>query len=454
MPLTSKNPATGELIASYEELSDKQVAEKLAFAQKTFESWRKTSVKERATLMLKLAVVFKKRAPEYGRLASLEMGKPITAAIAEVEKCAWVCEYYAQETENILREEVVKTEARESYVRFDPLGVLLAVMPWNFPFWQVMRFAAPAVMSGNVGVLKHASNVPQCAMALESAFLEAGFPEGVFQNLPIGSSKVEAVIKNDVVKAISLTGSEPAGMAVASQAGREIKKTVMELGGSDPFIVLADADVKLACETAAKARLQNTGQSCICAKRFIVVESIADAFLKQFKQEFETIVVGDPLDTKTQMGPLANEQGLLDIEKQVQASVKKGAKLVTGGKRWGSKGYFYEPTILSDVKPGMPAYDEELFGPAAAVIIVKDEQEAVRVANDTRFGLGSSLWTKDIKKAKAIIPQIDAGCVFVNSMVKSDPRLPFGGAKKSGYGRELAGFGMREFVNVKTVWIQ
>lgn len=454
MPFTSKNPATGEVLATFEELTDAQVADKLAFAQKTYETWRQTSFAERKAKMLKLADVFKSRAREYGKLASLEMGKPITAAIAEVEKCAWVCEYYANETESILAPEMIKTEASESYVRFDPLGVVLAVMPWNFPFWQVLRFAAPAAMAGNVGVLKHASNVPQCAMAIEQAFKEAGFPDGVFQNLLVGSKNVSKMIANPIVKAVTLTGSEPAGMQVAAQSGTEIKKTVLELGGSDPFIVLADADVKLACETAAKARLQNTGQSCICAKRFIVVEEIADTFLAGMKAAFEATVVGDPLDEKTQIGPLANEQGLNDIAKQVEISLAKGARLITGGKRVDDKGYFYAPTILADVKPGMPAYDEELFGPVASVIVVKGADEAIRVANDSRFGLGSSLWTKDMALAKKLASQIEAGCCFINAMVKSDPRLPFGGIKKSGYGRELSHYGIKEFVNIKTVYIQ
>jgi succinate-semialdehyde dehydrogenase/glutarate-semialdehyde dehydrogenase len=464
MPLVSRNPATGEVFGTFEELTDAEMDARLAKAQKAFEAWRHVSFAERKTKMLKLAVYLKANSRVLGELATREMGKPIKAAIGEVEKCAWACEYYAENAEKILARETIETDAGKSYARFDPIGVVLAIMPWNFPFWQVMRFASPAAMAGNVGVLKHASNVPQCAAAIEKAFLEAGFPEGVFQNFAIGAAKVERVIRDPRVVAVTLTGSEPAGSKVASLAGSLIKKTVLELGGSDPFIILEDADVEQAALVATTARVQNNGQSCIAAKRFIVAKSVADKFLAAFKQHFEKLKVGDPLDETVQVGPLASENGLKDIEAQVQKSVAMGAKIVTGGTRVypldlpltkgeTKRGYFYAPTILTDLKPGMPAYGEELFAPVASVIIVKDEEEAIRVANATEFGLGAALWTKDTKRAETIAARLEAGCIFVNGMVKSDPRLPFGGIKKSGYGRELSGYGIKEFVNIKSVWI-
>ncbi len=454
MPFTSQNPATDEILATFDELTDAQLDQKLAAAQTAFESWSQSDVKERAKLMKKLGRVFKKQAAKYGELTTKEMGKPLKAAISEVEKCALVCDYYAKNAAKFLKPEVIKTEAQESFARFDPLGVILAVMPWNFPFWQVMRFAAPAIMAGNTGVLKHASNVPQCAMALEDAFRKAGFPEGVFTNLMIGSSRVERVINDPRIKAVTLTGSEYAGSQVAMQAGKAIKKSVLELGGSDPFIVLADADVEKAAGIACTARLQNAGQSCIAAKRFIVERTVADRFVAAFKKGFEAMVVGDPMDEKTTMGPLANKTLRDELDKQVKDSVAKGAQIVTGGKPRAGVGAFYEPTILINVKKGMAAYDQETFGPVAAVITVENEEDAVRVANDTDLGLGSVIFTQDREKAKRLASRIDAGCVFVNSMVKSDPRLPFGGTKKSGYGRELSRYGFREFVNIKTVWVE
>lgn len=454
MAIETLNPATEEVVKTFEELSNEQIEQKLAKAQSTFESWRTTSFDERAKLMNNLAKILKDEAREIGEIMTLEMGKPITQAIAESEKCAWVCEYYAENAEKFLANEKVETDAGESYVKFDPIGIVLAVMPWNFPFWQVIRFAAPTVMAGNVGILKHASNVPQNAVKIEEIFLQAGFPEGVFQNLHISSKKVEGIIRDPRIKAVTLTGSEYAGTQVAKVAGEEVKKTVLELGGSDPFIVLEDADIPNTCEIATTARNINNGQSCIAAKRFIVVEEVADKFTKLFVEKFEAMKIGDPMEEDTAIGPVATKQGLEDLEKQIKESVEKGAKILTGGKRVGDKGYFLQPTILGDVKPDMPAYSEEFFGPVASVIVVKDEAEAIQVANSTTFGLGASIWTEDIERAKKMIPQIDSGAVFVNGMVKSDPRLPFGGEKRSGYGRELSHYGIKEFVNIKSVWIK
>lgn len=454
MTLLSKNPATEEIFGEFPELTDDELAAKLTLAESTFKTWSQVPLEERLVPMKRLSALFRERAPELGKLASLEMGKPITQAIAEVEKCSLACDYYVEQAASILTPQHIQSDASESFVRFDPIGVLLAVMPWNFPYWQVIRFAAPALAAGNVGVLKHASNVPQCAAAFEKLFVEAGFPVGVFQNLPIGSSKVEQVIRHPAVQGVALTGSEPAGSKVAALAGSLIKKTVLELGGSDPFIVLADADIPYAAEVATKARLQNNGQSCIAAKRFILVEAIYDQFIDVFKQKVEISVVGDPLDPTTTVGPLASEAGLKELDQQVADSVAKGAELITGGSRLGTKGYFYAPTILADVQPGMPAYEQELFGPVAIVIRAKDTEDAIRIANDNRFGLGSSLWTKDTELAKQLTPRIRAGCVFVNGMVKSDPRLPFGGTGVSGFGRELSSWGLYEFMNIKTVWIR
>lgn len=452
--MQSVNPTTEKIIVEYPELTEVQIEQKLATAQRAFESWKHTTFEERKEKMLSLAALLKEKKREIAEIATLEMGKPLTAAIAEVEKCALLCEYYAENAENILKEEYIKSDAGESYVSFDPIGSVLAVMPWNFPYWQVFRFIVPAAMAGNVGLLKHASNVQGCAQMIEKMFQEAGFPEGIFQNFAIGSSKVEGLIRDSRVKAVTLTGSEYAGKKVAEAAGSEVKKTVLELGGSDPFIVLEDADMELVAQQAPNARLQNCGQSCIAAKRFIVHKNIAEEFLARFKTAFENYIVGDPMDEKTQMGPMVNEQSLKEIDRQVQESIAKGAELVTGGKKIGEKGFFYAPTILTNVKPGMPAYDEEIFGPVASVIVVESEEEAIRVANDTPFGLGSSIWTRDIEKAKKIASQIDAGSVFINGIVKSVPSLPFGGAKVSGYGRELSHYGIKEFVNIKTVWIK
>jgi succinate-semialdehyde dehydrogenase/glutarate-semialdehyde dehydrogenase len=453
MAFISQNPATEEIIARFDELTDEQIEDKLSLAQAAFESWRDRPFAERAKLMRRAAEILRERKRRYGEIITQEMGRPIGGAVSEVEKCAIVCDYYAENAESILSPERVASDAGESYVRFDPLGIILAVMPWNYPFWQVFRFAAPALMAGNVGVLKHASNVPRSAAAIEEVFADAGFPEGAFLNLFAATSQVPAIIADPRIKAATLTGSEGAGAAVASQCGKEIKKTVLELGGSDPFIVLADADLELASSVAARARLQNAGQSCIAAKRFIVHKDVADAFLERFKAKLSAMIVGDPMDEKTQVGPLSTAKMLSDIESQVRRSVDMGAEAVIGGRRAMGKGFFYQPTILTGVAKGMPAYDEELFGPVASFIVVRSAEEAIVVANDSPYGLGASIWSRNTEKAEDIARRIEAGCVFVNGMVKSDPRLPFGGIKKSGYGRELSHYGIKEFVNIKTVWI-
>ena len=388
---------------------------------------------------------------EFGKLMTIEMGKPLKAAIAEAEKCAWVCRYYAENAEHHLADTAVETNARKSYVRFQPLGPVLAIMPWNFPFWQVFRFAAPALMAGNVGLLKHASNVPQCALAIEEIFARAGFPEGAFQTLLIGSDAVEGILNDSRVKAATLTGSEPAGRSVASIAGKQIKKTVLELGGSDPFIVMSSANLDEAVSTAVKARTINNGQSCIAAKRFIVAAEIYDEFERKFVDQMRALKIGDPMEESTEIGPLATQQIVNDLEEQVQRAVAAGAKVLTGGKRL--KGNFFEPTVLVNLDVSAAVSCEEIFGPVAMLFRVNNIEEAIRIANATPFGLGSAAWTNDPHEQAKFIDEIEAGSVFINGMVASDPRLPFGGVKNSGYGRELADFGIREFVNIKTVWI-
>jgi len=454
MALESINPANDELLETFTEWSDQQVAETIEQTQQAFLAWRKTSFAERSALMHKAADVLRQNREEYARTMALEMGKPVAEGRGEVDKCAWVCDYYADEAERFLAREPAESDGSKSYVEFRPLGVVLAVMPWNFPFWQVFRFAAPGLMAGNTGLLKHSSNVPRCALAIEDVFVKAGFPANTFRTLMIGSGKVDKVIEHPHVKAVTLTGSDIAGRKVAGKAGAMLKKTVMELGGSDPFVVLGDADVETAAEVAVKARCINSGQSCIAAKRFIVVDSVYDAFVERFRSTMAALVVGDQLDEKTQVGPQARKDLMLELHGQVEASVAKGAKVILGGKPMGDKGAFYPPTILTEVKPGMPAYHEEFFGPVALVIRVKDEAEALHVANDTDFGLGGSVWTRDVAKGEAFAAQVEAGAVFVNGMVKSDPRLPFGGIKISGFGRELSHYGIKEFVNIQTIWVK
>lgn len=454
MTLESINPATGEVLEVFEEWSAVRTKGVIADVHRAWLQWRQTPITRRGELLQEAAAVLRQNRDEYARLMTSEMGKPISEGRAEVEKCAWVCDYYAENGAGFLANEPAESDGSAAYVAFRPLGTVLAVMPWNFPFWQVFRFAAPALMAGNSTVLKHSSNVPRCALAIEELFRRAGFPENVFRTLLIGSRQVEEVIENDLVRAVSLTGSEHAGRQVAATAGRVLKKCVLELGGSDPFIVLADADLELAARTAAMARCRNSGQSCTAAKRFIIEASVYKAFMELFTKAMSSLVVGDPLDEATQVGPQAREDLLKMLHAQVMDSVAKGAELVLGGRPLERKGYFYPPTILAGVKPGMRAYHEELFGPVASVIRVQDLEQAIAVANDTPFGLGGSVWTGDTRKGIEIVSRIEAGSVFVNGLVKSDPRLPFGGVKESGYGRELSHYGIREFVNIQTVWIK
>lgn len=459
MAIASINPATGETIKTFEPLSQPQLDEKLQRAHETFHSYRQTSFAERAPLMLCAAEILETEKKDFARVMTIEMGKPINAAVQEVEKCAWVCRYYAENAEKHLADEIVETDATKSYVHFQPLGVVLAVMPWNFPFWQVFRFAAPGLMAGNVGLLKHSSNVPQCALAIEDIFRRAGFAEGVFQTLLIGSDLIQSVLEDPRVAAATLTGSEPAGRSVASIAGKQIKKTVLELGGSDPFIVMPSADLEAATTTAVKARTMNNGQSCIAAKRFIVHAQIYDEFEKRFVEAMKKLRVGDPMIESTDIGPLATEQILNDLEEQVQVSVAAGAKILTGGQKFKAdgdlvRGHFYEPTVLVDIPKDSPAYRDEIFGPVASLFRVGNIDEAIELANATPLGLGSAAWTNDESEIRRCVDELEAGSVFINGMVASDPRLPFGGVKHSGYGRELSYFGIREFVNIKTVWIK
>jgi succinate-semialdehyde dehydrogenase/glutarate-semialdehyde dehydrogenase len=459
MSIRSINPATGETLNSFDELSAQQIEESLTRAANAFRNSRRTSLSDRSSMMLRAAEILENEKKDFARVMTTEMGKPINAAVQEAEKCAWVCRYYAENAEKHLADQIVETNATKSYVHFQPLGVVLAVMPWNFPFWQVFRFAVPALMAGNVGLLKHASNVPQCALAIADIFSRAGFPGGVFQTLLIGSDAVQSVLEDSRVAAATLTGSEPAGRSVASIAGKQIKKTVLELGGSDPFIVMPSADLKGAVGTAVKARTINNGQSCIAAKRFIVHGQIYDEFEKGFVEAMKALRVGDPMNESMDVGPLATMEILKDLEEQVQVSVAAGAKLLTGGQRLRFEdqlagGNFYEPTVLADIPKDSPAFSDEIFGPVASLFRAKDINEAIDLANATPFGLGAAAWTNDESERDRFVEEIEAGCVFINGMVASDPRLPFGGVKHSGYGRELGEFGIREFVNIKTVWIK
>src|SRR5438445_2443581 len=453
MSLQSVNPATGEVLETFTAPSSRELDGIVATSHAAYLEWRTVPFKARAERMRQAAQTLRRRRAEFARTMALEMGKPIAQGEAEVDKCAWVCDYYADSAEGFLAVQPRETDAKKSYVRFDPLGVVLAVMPWNFPFWQVFRFAAPALLAGNAGILKHASNVPRCALQIEEVFREAGFPENLFRAVLVGSQKVAGIIADPRIRAATLTGSDSAGSKVAEQAGREIKKTVLELGGSDPFIVLEDADVQKAAKAAADARLINSGESCIAAKRFIAVEKIADTFLEVFVSEMRSRRMGDPLDRATQVGPQARDDLRASLHRQVEESVKRGAQLLLGGRIPEGPGAFYPPTVLAAVNKGMPAFDEETFGPVAAVLRARDEADAIRLANDSQFGLGASLWTQDLDRAERLVRQIEAGCIFVNEVVKSDPRLPFGGVKRSGYGRELSEYGIREFTNIKSVWM-
>jgi succinate-semialdehyde dehydrogenase/glutarate-semialdehyde dehydrogenase len=454
MTIRAINPANDQVVAEYEEPKPEDVSTTIRATHEAFRSWRKTMFADRAALMRRAAEVLRGGSAEYARLMAVEMGKPVKDGQAEVEKCAGACDFYAGNAERFLAREEVKTEAKSSFVTFNPLGVVLAVMPWNFPFWQVFRFAAPGLMAGNAAVLKHASNVPGCALAIERVFRRAGFPESLFRTLLVSSKAVDSILENPLVRAATLTGSGPAGRAVAKKAGEMLKKTVLELGGSDPYVVLEDADLELAAKVCAKGRLVNGGQSCIAAKRFLVVEKIRPKFEELFVERMRAVKMGDPLDPSTEMGPQARRELRDALHDQVTKSVAKGARLLTGGAVPDGPGAFYPATVLTDVRKGMPAYDEETFGPVAAVIPVKDEEAAIEAANDSVFGLGAAVITRDTARGERIAAdRIESGCVFVNEPVKSDARLPFGGVKESGYGRELSAFGIREFVNVKTVWV-
>ncbi len=454
MAMETVNPATGERSQTFAPWSDARLDQALAQAAAATGAWQATPVGERARLLRNAAVALRAASPRYGALITLEMGKLLKEARAEVEKCALGCDYYAEHAEKFLRDEVIASDAGKSYVAYLPLGTLLAVMPWNFPFWQVFRAAAPALMAGNTVVLKHASNVPQCALAIEEVFQKAGFPPGVFQTLMISAEQAEKLIADKRIHAVTLTGSEAAGRKIAAAAGAALKKTVLELGGSDAFVVLADADLDDAAAIGVAARYLNAGQSCIAAKRFILIESIADAYIEKFKQKALALKSGDPMQADTTLAPLARPDLREQLHKQVTDSIKAGAKAAFGCAPLNGPGNFYKPSMLDHVGPGMRAYEEELFGPVAVVIRARDEDEALRLANDNRYGLGGSVWTKDLKKGEAFARRMQSGASFVNGMVKSDPRLPFGGVKASGYGRELSVLGIREFVNAKTVWIK
>jgi succinate-semialdehyde dehydrogenase/glutarate-semialdehyde dehydrogenase len=453
MPIATANPATGQTVRTFDPLTAEQLDARLQCAADAYLRHRRTTFAERARMMLHAAEILESEKEAFGRIMVTEMGKTLKSAMEEAAKSAWGCRYYAENAERFLADEVVPTTASRSFVTFQPIGPVLAVMPWNFPFWQVFRFAAPALMAGNVGLLKHASNVPQCALAIEEIFRRAGFAEGVFQTLLIETGQVKSVIEDRRVAAVTLTGSNAAGSQVASAAGKVIKPTVLELGGSDPFIVMPGADLDAAAQTAVKARVVNNGQSCIAAKRFIVAEAVADEFERRFVAGMEGLVVGDPMDPKTDVGPLATEAQLRTIAGQVDQSVRAGARVLTGGRRLDLPGWYYAPTVLTGVTPDAPAYREEVFGPVALLFRVKGLDEAIRLANDSPFGLGASAWTRNDAERARFIAEIEAGMVFINAMVASDPRVPFGGVKESGYGRELGHYGIREFVNIKTAWI-
>ena len=453
MTIVTINPATGDRLETYEAHSPAAVETRLAAAEAAQRVWRHEEPERRGALLARLAGVLRERTPRYARLITLEMGKPLAEAAAEIEKCAVTCDYYARNAERFLAPEPVETSARDSMVAFEPLGTVLGIMPWNYPFWQTIRFLAPALLGGNAAILKHANNVPGCALALQAALDEAGSPAGLFAALLIENGEVRAVVEDARVSAVSLTGSTEVGALVAAQAGSRLKPLVLELGGSDPFIVLADADLELAVATAVKARYSNNGQSCISAKRFLVAEEIADAFTEAFTASVRALAVGDPLDPATKLGPLARDSLRSNLHRQVGATRDAGARLLCGGEPLAGPGWFYAPTVLEGVAPGMAAFDEETFGPAAAITRVADAAAAVALANASPFGLGASLWTRDLDHARRLIPRIEAGAVFVNALVASDARIPFGGIKQSGYGRELGVLGLRSFVNQKTIWI-
>lgn len=453
--IQSINPCDNTLIKTYDEMSHSDVDSIVQSSQEAFNEWRRVSFAQRSILMKNAGAVLRNNMKEYSELMTLEMGKPIAQSRAEIEKCAWVCDYFAEHSEKFLQDELIPTDASKSYVSYQPLGVILAIMPWNFPFWQVIRFAAPTLMAGNTGVLKHASNVTGCALILEEIFKKTGFPENVFKTLVISSKNVKRVIDNPVIQAVSITGSVPAGKAVAANAGSVLKKCVLELGGSDPYVILEDADLESASDICVTSRLLNGGQSCIAAKRFIIVESVYHQFEKLYVEKMASKKMGDPFDESNDIGPQATISLRDELHEQVLKSVDSGASLLLGGKIPDARNAFYPPTVLSNVTPGMPAFDDELFGPVAALIKVKDETDAIRLANNTVFGLGSAVFTKDTTRGNRIArEELNAGSCFVNQLVRSDPRLPFGGIKESGYGRELSPFGIKEFVNIKTVYVK
>ncbi len=450
--LKSINPFTGEEVSTYKEFTQEQLNSVLENTNESFKVWKNERFKEKAELLKKMSALLIERKEEYAILITSEMGKIISESRAEIEKCAWLCEYYAENSEDLLKPEFIETDAGKSYVRYDAVGIIYGIMPWNFPFWQVLRAAVPTIMAGNTFVLKHAPNVMGCGLAMEKLFIESGFPKNIFSNLLIDIDLSETVIASPFVQGVTLTGSQRAGSAVAAQSGKYLKKTVMELGGSDPYIVLKDAEINTSCKTGVCSRMLNAGQVCISAKRFIVEEEIFDEFVEQQKALLENMVLADPMLETTDMGPMARPDLLAGIENQVEESVKMGAEIITGGKRIDNK--FYSPTLITNVSKGMPVYDEETFGPVSVVIPAKDAEDAIRIANDSNYGLGASIWTQDLKLAEKLAGKIEAGAVFINGMTKSDPRLPFGGIKQSGYGRELGGLGIREFTNAKTVWVK
>jgi succinate-semialdehyde dehydrogenase/glutarate-semialdehyde dehydrogenase len=454
MAIATINPATGEVVKQFQALTDIQVDERITKAAKAFQSFRKTSFADRAKWMLKAGEILEAEKAELGRLMTLEMGKTFYSAVAEAAKCATACQYYAENAAKFIADEVIETSAAKSYIHYQPVGIVLAVMPWNFPFWQVFRFIAPGLMAGNVGLLKHASNVPQCALKIEDILLRAGFPAGVFQTLLIGASQVDRILNDPRVAAATLTGSEQAGIQVGISAAKRIKKVVLELGGSDPFIVMPSANIQEAASTAVKARVINNGQSCIAAKRFIIHEQIADQFEKEFVSRMQALKLGDPFDEKTDVGPLATPDAVRDLHADVEKTLQAGAKLLAGGKPVNGPGNFYLPTVLTNIPKDSPAYREEFFGPVASIFRVRNLDEAITIANDSRFGLGASAWTNDAAEREQLINELEAGMVFINQMVASDPRVPFGGVKASGHGRELGPYGIREFTNIKTVWIK
>jgi succinate-semialdehyde dehydrogenase/glutarate-semialdehyde dehydrogenase len=454
MAIATINPATGKTLKVFEPLSDSQIDRKIERATQTFREFSRLSFPQRGQMMLKAAELLEAEKKELAQLMTTEMGKTFRSAVDEAVKCAWACRYYAENAERFLADEVIATTASRSYVHYQPLGIILVVMPWNYPFWQVFRFIAPGLMAGNVGLLKHASNVPQCALKVEELLLRAGFPEGAFQTLLIGSDKVDGILGDPRIAAATLTGSEDAGIKVGAGAAQRVKKVVLELGGSDPFIVMPSANLDDAVASAVKARTLNNGQSCIAAKRFIVAEPISEQFEREFVKHMEALKMGDPFDEKTDIGPLATADAVTSLHADVEKTVAAGARILTGGKPAQQPGYFYLPTVLTNVPRNSPAYSEELFGPVASLFRVKDVSEAIRIANDTRFGLGASAWTNDKAEQDRFISELDAGMVFINQMVASDPRVPFGGVKRSGYGRELSMCGIREFMNVKTVWVK